>query len=104
MTPIKFEDRDCENTYTTRVDKDKVTYVITVDQWRMSSKTRIVFFDTKTHYYQTEILILVDNNVIGRRKDFFTEPLRGKFTRTKLPHAVIAMAAFDKVSKVVAAA
>lgn len=98
LTPIKFEDKDCESSYTTRIDKGNVTYVVTVKQWCMISKTQISIFNSTTKYYISDILILLDGKTIGTNKLFFPEPVKGIFKRTKLPHAVIALATLEKLS------
>ena len=98
MTPIKFEDKECESSYTTRVDKGNVTYIVTVKQWAMISKTQISIFNSTTKYYISDILILLDGKTIGTNKLFFPEPVKGIFKRTKLPHAVIALATLEKLS------
>lgn len=99
MTPISFEDVDCNLNYTTRVDKGLVMYIITVNQWKMMSKTRMWLFNSTTRYYQTEVLVLCKGEVILTKKDFFPEPSLSILNRTKLPHAIIALAALDKVCK-----
>lgn len=98
ITPIKFEDKDCNSTYTTRIDKGNVTYIVTVRQWAMISKTRINIFNTNTKYYISDILVLLDGKIIGTNKLFFPEPVKGLFKGTRLPHAVIALATLERLS------
>lgn len=101
ITPIKFEDVELDNSYTTKIDEGKVTYIITVKQWCKVSKTRIVFFNSNTKYYLTETLILLDNKVVEKRNGFFPEPVRGRFSSTKFPHAVIALDVLDKIKSLI---
>lgn len=101
ISPIKFEDKDCENSYTTKIDDGNATYIITVKQWCKISKTRILLFNSSTKYYRTETLILLDNKVVDRQDGFFPEPVKGRFSRTKFPHAVIALDILDKVKSLV---
>ena len=96
MTPIEFEDKNCESSYTTRIDEGKVTYIVTVNQWCMISKTRLRIFNTTSKYYVSEILILLDDKIVGTKKHFFPKPVQGFWGWTKLPHALIALAALEK--------
>lgn len=97
MTPIEFDDKECQSTYTTRTVKGDITYVITVNQWVMLSKTRLRIFNTRKRYYVSEILVLYKDDVILTKTGFFPEPTIGLLSRTKLPHAIVAMAALNKV-------
>lgn len=96
MTPIEFEDKPCGAVYNTRVDEGSVSYVMKIEQWCMCSKTRLKIFNTCNKYYIANVDILIDGAIIGKRKDFFTAPIKGFLTRTKLPHAIIALAAINK--------
>ena len=99
LTPIEFVNKPCEGTYKTQIDKGNVHYMIEVEQWCMCSKTSINLFNNCNKYYFANVDLMVENKLIGKRKDFFPAPIRGFFSKTKLPHAIIALAVINKAQK-----
>ena len=104
MTPIEFTDTCSGSTYKTMVDKGILSFEVEVTQWCMCSKTRYSVFNSCTRYYTANLDLLEEGKIVGKREYFFPEPIRGWFRRTKLPHAIIALAALDKVQVNVAKA
>ncbi len=98
MIPIEFKDYPRNRVYRTLICKGDVNFEITVEQWTMCSCARVSMFSTRTNYYVAHVDVLLGKNKIGDRKYFFPEPVRGFFKRTKLPHAIIALAALDKAN------
>lgn len=97
MIPLEFEEVDCDNDYTTRVDQAEMTYVVTVNQWKIKTKTRWWFFNNVSYYYKTESLVLCNGSVIMNIQGFSPERNLGLFKPTKLQHAIIALAELDKI-------